>query len=148
MVSESLIINMVTVVVVGVLVATGLMPKKIKYAVNALIIFALGILPLLYRLDVIGFTFGEAGIIKYVVAVVVVYTAQNLISEGIKEEHAIKWITITVGVLVIIMALVPTLHQMGALTFTLPEYPEIINYVMYTVAGLLLFVGVFLSRSN
>ncbi|MBW2971779.1 hypothetical protein KY359_01965 [Candidatus Woesearchaeota archaeon] len=146
MVSEALITNIVTVVVLALLVSTGLMPKKPKYAVNAGILLLMGLIPILYALRVLPFTFGEAGIIKYVVAVVAVYAGQNLISEGIKEEHALRWISVVFGILIILLAVVPSLYQLGALTFTFPEYPPLVNHIMYVLAGLLLITGIFLAR--
>ena len=146
MVSEAFLINAVTIVVLLILVGTFILPKKLRYVVHGIMLFALGIIPLLYEFRVIGFTFGDAGIIKYVVAVVVVFTARSLVMEGIKEESAIKWVSIVAGVCIILLTAIPALHNLGALTFTIPEYPAIIDHLVYVIAAILLFAGTFFTN--
>ncbi len=145
MVSESFITNIVTIVILIILVGTFALPKKIRYAVHALFLLVLGLIPLLFSLEVIGFTFGEAGIIKYVVAVVVVFTARSLIMEGVKEEGSLRWVSIIAGIIIIILSVTPSLYQLGALTFTIPSYPPLIDQIVYIIAAILLTLGIFLS---
>ena len=146
MASEAFITNIVTIVILVILVGTFALPKKIRYAVHAIFLFALGISPLLFSLGVIGFTFGEAGIIKYVVAVVVVFTARSLIAEGVKEKGALRWVSVIAGIVIIILAVTPRLYQLGALTFTIPSYPPLIDQIVYVIAAVLLTLGIFLSH--
>ena len=143
MVSEAFIINLVTIITLIILVTTFFFPKAIRYAIHGLILLVLGLIPLLYQFGVINFTFGEAGIIKYVIAVVIVFTARSLIMEGIKEERVIKWVSIVMGVLIVLLTAIPALHKLGALTFTIPEYPMIVDSFIYIVAAILLFAGIF-----
>ena len=143
---SALITNLVTVVVLLVLVGTFVLPTKFRYGVHGLILFVLGLVPILFALDVIGFTFGEAGIIKYVIAVVVVFTARSLVVQGVKEEGPMRWITIIMGVVIIILTAVPALHQLGALTFTIPQYPSVVDNIIYVLASALLFVGIFIAE--
>lgn len=146
MVSESFLVNIVTVVALTILVGTLLLPKRGRYAVHSLMLLALGTLPILYRLEIINFTFGEAGIIKYVVAVVVVFTARSLVMEGVKEESFVKWLSILMGVVIIVLTAVPALHSLGALTFTIPQYPPLVDNIIYIAAAVLLFAGIFLTK--
>ncbi|MBU2561825.1 MAG: hypothetical protein KKD17_06005 [Nanoarchaeota archaeon] len=148
MVSEAFVTNTVTILFLSVIVGTFALPKKIRYVIHGLFLFALGLIPILYTLNVLSFTFGEAGIIKYVVAVVVVFTARSLIMEGVHEEGPMRWVSIISGIIIIILVTVPTLHKLGALTFTIPEYPQIIDQVIYIIASILLFIGIFLSKSD
>lgn len=146
MVSEAFITNIVTIVILLILVGTFALPKKIRYGVHAIFLLFLGIIPLLYSLQIISFTFGDAGIIKYVVAVVVVFTGRSLIAEGVKEEGKLRWVSIISGIIVIILAVTPRLYELGALTFTIPEYPELIDNIVYIVAAILLTMGIFMSN--
>jgi len=146
--AADLIVNIVSIIVIAVLISTALLPKKLNYAVNGCILLLLGLIPILFELEVIPFTFGEAGIIKYTVTVVVMFSAKTLIVEAVKEEHALRWITLSMGVLLVILSIVPSLHALGALTFTIPNYPPMVNNIMYVVASLFLFVGIFLARSD
>ena len=146
MVSEAFIINTVTIITLLILVVTFLLPKKIRYAVHGIILLVLGLIPILYSAGFINFTFGEAGIIKYVVAVVVVFTARSLIIEGIHEESKIKYVSIIMGILIILLTAIPALHKLGALTFTIPEYPPMIDYIVYIIAAILLFIGIFIAE--
>ncbi|MBN1544971.1 hypothetical protein JW898_05940 [Candidatus Woesearchaeota archaeon] len=146
MVSEAFITNTVTIIVLAILIGTFALPKKIRYAVHALFLLSLGLLPILYALDVIGFTFGEAGIIKYMVSVVVVFTARSLIVEGVNEEGPMRWASIIAGVVIIMLVSVPALHSMGALTFTIPKYPALIDHILYVIASVLVILGIFMSH--
>lgn len=146
MVSEAFIINVVTIITLLILVGTFLLPKIIRYAVHGLILLALGLIPLLYQFAIIDFTFGDAGIIKYVVAVVLVFTARSLILEGVKEESFVRWVSIIMGILIILLTAIPALHKLGALTFTIPEYPAIVDSVIYIIAAVFLFAGMFLAK--
>ncbi len=148
MVSEAALTNIVTAVVVIALLSTAIMPKRMNYGFNGILLLLLGGIPLLHDLGVLPFTFGEAGIIKYVVTVVVIFAAKSLIAEGIKEEHTLRWVTITAGIVIAVLALVPTLYELGALTFTIPEYPGMVNQIIYLVAAILLFAGIFLAKKE
>jgi hypothetical protein len=146
MVSEAFVTNIVTIIILLVLVVTFILPRKVRYGVHSAILLILGLLPLLYALKIIGFTFGEAGIIKYVIAVVIVFTGRSLVVEGVKEEGPMRWISIVMGVLIIILTAVPALHKLGALTFTIPSYPLIVDHIIYIIAAGLLFAGIFLEQ--
>ncbi|MBW2964544.1 hypothetical protein KY363_03720 [Candidatus Woesearchaeota archaeon] len=148
MVSEAFVTNAVTLVAVLILVGTFFLPKKVRYAVHGLILLLLGIIPILYQFNVVGFTFGEAGIWKYLIAVVVIFTARSLIMEGVKEESSFKWVSIIFGIIVVILVTIPALNKVEALTFTIPEYPAIIDHIIYVIAAILLFVGLFMSKSE
>jgi hypothetical protein len=146
MVSEAVVTNIVTIVILLILVGTFILPKRARRGVHGLILLFLGFVPLLYSLNVINFTFGEAGIIKYVVAVVVVFTARSLIIEGMQEEGTLRWISIILGIFIILLTAIPALHKLGALTFTIPEYPAIIDHIVYIIASVFLFIGMFMAK--
>ncbi|MFC1741428.1 hypothetical protein ACFL3V_02745 [Nanoarchaeota archaeon] len=148
MVSEGFITNVVTIVILIVLVATFCIGKKARYAVHGTILLLLGLIPILHEFGVLGFTFGDAGIWKYMLAVVVIFAARSLIAEGIKEESRFKWVSISFGALVIILVTVPALNKLGALTFSIPKYPVIIDHFIYVVAAILLYVGIFISNTD
>lgn len=143
---DSWVTNVVTIIVLLLLVATFLIPKKIRHVVHSLLLLTVGLIPLLYTLGVIPFTFGEAGIVKYAVTFIVAMAAKDLIADALKIEGPMKYIIIVLGATIVVLAAIPSLHAVGALTFTLPEYPPIVDNILHIVVAVTLFISIFLKE--
>lgn len=135
--------DIITIVICVILLVTLVLPKKIRYGVFAAFLFILGGIPLLYLMGLIGITFAEAPIIKYVTTFVVVLAGRSLFMEGVKMESEFKWAAISLGVIIIILTTIPSLHAAKALSFGLPEFPELINHILYIISGGCLIAGIF-----
>jgi hypothetical protein len=138
--------NVVTVVVLLALVSTFLIPKKIRHVVHSIMLLTIGLFPLLYHLGVLPFTFGEAGIVKYAVTFIVAMAAKDLIADALKIEGPMRYVVIVLGSTIVILAAIPSLFALGALTFTLPEYPSIVDNILHIIVGVTLFVTIFLKE--
>ena len=136
--------SITSIVVVLALIGSLLLPKKIHYAFNGIVLMLLGILPFMYRAGMIRFDITAIPVVNYVVAFIIVIAGRELIMEGIKEEKkAVKYPSIIVGLVIIILTTIPVLFSMGAIGFNIPPYPPIINNVIYVVAGIFMIIGIF-----
>ena len=54
----------------------------------------------------------------------------------------------TLGFIVVVLSVIPTLYQINAITFDIPSYPEFINFYLYFSAGLLLIIAAFIVEEN
>jgi len=143
-VSDAIIQNTVAIAIVTAFILTLLLPKLWKFLTNGIILFALGLLPLLHMFNKISFNIVDIPVFQYLLMIIVIWDGRELIVEGIKEENEIlKWASIGFGVILIVLGTIPLLFKLGAISFSLPQIPEVILYSIYMISGLLLAMGAF-----
>jgi hypothetical protein len=140
-------LNIIALAVSFAFIISLLLPHKIHAMINGAILLAVGITHLLFELFVIEFDIRQTPILIFVIVFVVMVTAKELIQESIREKgKAMKGITFIAGVGLIILVLVPELYHYGAINFNLPDYPFIINAVLYIIAGIVAIIAPFLAE--
>ncbi|MFC1752379.1 hypothetical protein ACFL96_03180 [Thermoproteota archaeon] len=140
-------INIIAIAVVIALVIAFLLPKKLHYIINGLILLGIGILHILFELYITEFDVRNTPILLFVITFVVMVTAKELISESIKEPGiALKSMTFIIGLMLITLVVVPELYHFGAISFDLPDYPFIVNAVIYIIAGFVAIIAPFLAE--
>jgi len=141
-----LVTNILAIAVALVLVATLLLPKMARHIVHSLLLLTFGVIPLLHQLEVIGFGLPDWPILQYAITVIVILSGRTLVIDGFREENkALKFSTMIAGIIIVLMVTIPTLQRIGAITFEV-NYPAIVNYIFYVIAGLLLFIGSFVLQ--
>jgi len=145
MVSETLIQNSVAIGIVSILGIALILPKKIKFITNGIVLTILGILPILQEMGKITFNPIEIPVFQYVLMILIIFCGRELISEGVRERMmALKLTSIILGIVLISMTTIPALHNLGAISFTLPEIPQLILSIIYIISGLFLAGGSFI----
>lgn len=146
MVSEAIVsgaFNIVAVAVVVGFIFTLLMPKKIHYIINGVILILLGLAHILYEFYFIEENLTGTPIARFVVAFIVASTAKELIGESLKEKgKGMKAATFFIGLALIALALIPELYHYGAISFNLPEVSLLFSFA-YIIGGVVAILAPF-----
>lgn len=134
--------NLVPFIGLVVLIATFFLKARTQHFLHSVFITFFGIMSLLFNFGVIGFNPLGITSLKYILTLVVVMAGRELIRKGVVEKsHGTGSMSIWFGICIILAVLVPAMAEVGALTFRLPEYPGIIDSMLYIAGGVLLFIG-------
>lgn len=115
-----------------------------------LLLMALGILPLLSKLGIIGMAFDTwLGKIAVVFAYIVAGAGLYLIIDSFHEigsmAPTIGWITLITGLLVLALGIIQALHSFGTISWQIPTLPDAVYYAIFIFEGILLFIAGFLD---
>jgi uncharacterized membrane protein YozB (DUF420 family) len=136
--------SVLSLVIVIALVGSLMLPKKLHYVFNGIVLILMGVMPMMYNARIISINIESMAIVQYMLTFIIVVAGRELIKEGIKEENKMmKWASILVGVFIITFTTIPALYAMGAIGFTMPNFPPELNYGLYITAGIFMLVGVF-----
>ena len=121
-------------------------PRKPISLIMGLVFLAFGGIPLLNSMKVVGFTIPvlPQTILYVLSAVGAVFLLWNAISEGMAMMGLPQMIRMTIFVMALVLlavGLIPLLHSMGTIGFTLPELAAIVVDTLYVVTGFLLIYG-------
>ncbi len=112
--------------------------------VLGVLIFIMGLFPLLKRFDVIGFDlpYTPAGLI---LAIILSLGGIYLIVNGIIEDHEdfMRWTSIIVGLVTLVLGVVPLLSYFN-INITIAFLAFLYSPYLYVIIGLLLMIGAFL----
>jgi hypothetical protein len=141
--SDTLIQNMFAFVAIFIIIFTLILPRMWKYFTTGLLVLSLGMLPLLYDYNFINLNLTDSGLFKYLIIALGLLAGRELVVEGIKEENKIlKAISIIFGLVLVCITSIPSLYQLGAITFTI-MVEDFVLYILYILSGLLLAMGSF-----
>ncbi len=143
--APGMFMNIAAVAVVILFVITLLLPKKLHYIVNGLILIGLGGTHLLYEFYYTNIHLQGSPIVRFVILFVVGATAKELIKESLHEKKGMKAPTFLVGVVMITLAVIPELYHYGAISFDLPELPLLFSFV-YIIGGLVAILAPFFLK--
>ncbi|MBI2545748.1 hypothetical protein HYV81_01065 [Candidatus Woesearchaeota archaeon] len=127
-------------------------PRKIISFILGAIMLVLGGIPLLYKLNIIKFTIPIVTAPGFQIILWILGLAGGifLIFDGMKEgmmgfgiQRSIMWISILVGIALLLFGGIPLLNKLGVIGFTLPVLAETLVIVLLTLAGILLLIGGF-----
>ena len=134
-------------IVIGLIAveAVPLTPQRIFWGV---FIFLLGLFPFLRMIGWIKLDIYAYPLMKFVAIFIVFIVGELLFSEGLKEDNVFLKITsMGVGVLIIIITYLPWMYEYHAVSFVLPSYTPLIDFVIYLCAGILTVVGALTTSS-
>ncbi|MDP7141068.1 MAG: hypothetical protein QF362_02110 [Candidatus Woesearchaeota archaeon] len=119
-------------------------PRKIISWLLGLGFLALGLIPLLNKFNVIGFTLPAVPMLA--IWILCVASGIFLLIDAIKEgmENALRIVTALVGIVILAIGTIPLLNQFNVISFQLPAIGQIIDF-LFVGAGLLLIIGGFID---
>lgn len=139
--------DIMALVVVIALVLVELIPEKPQRILWGILLFILGLLPVLYMCNVIGFDILSYNLTGFVAMFIVIVVGEMLFTEGLKEENIwLKILSIIFGIVIILITSIPWLGDFNAISFKLPSYAPAIDFGLYLVAGSLTIIGAFKAK--
>lgn len=136
--------QLISYIVVLLLFASLLLPKKTHYTVSGGTMFLVGLLPILTNNGIIDFDINNFPVINFVIYFLVMLAGKDLFRAGWEEEGSnLRWPSIGLGLFLIIFMSIPTLHKMEIIGWKLPEYHYLIDSAIYISSGVFLIIGVF-----
>ena len=147
MVAE-IVTNIIVIAVAVLLIVSLRLAKKPKHMILGAILIVYGGSKLLSYHEVIQFNIPGIPIIIYALSIVVTVGGASLILDSFKEKHFLRWISLALGFIAVVLSIIPTLYQINAITFEIPSYPEFINFYLYFSAGILLIIAAFIAEDN
>jgi hypothetical protein len=123
-------------------------PRKGISFVVGLVFFALGLIPLLKMMNVIHFTIPPFGntIVIIICLIGAVFLLWDAIDEGqfgmaMGAGQMLVPATVIMALALLALGLIPLLHTMNVIGFTIPQLGQTIMDVLYVITGVLLFYG-------
>lgn len=116
--------------------------KSLPGLILGLLIFAMGIFPLLNKFGVIDFNlpYTPAGIVLEILLTV---GGIYLVIMGIMEdEDFMKWTSIIAGMIVTVMGIIPLLANFGII-ISIPFLGFLYSPFLYVIVGLIIIIGAF-----
>ena len=105
----------------------------------------LGVIPLLFQFGVLDFTIPALpGMVLWILATIggVILLWDAMIENmPMGAESILRMASLIAGLIVLVIGLIPLLHNFGWIAFTLPYIAEIINNGLFVVVGALLLYG-------
>lgn len=120
-------------------------PKGYLSAIAGLLLIALGLIPLLSTFGVIGWNLPTfmLGIIGKIVFYIAAGAGLWLIVTGFMEDDTLRLITIVLGVIILVAALIPLLNSFGVIGFSLGFLNLTVFQVIFVLEGILLIIAAF-----
>ncbi|MBU0461074.1 MAG: hypothetical protein KJ574_00650 [Nanoarchaeota archaeon] len=142
--ATNLIVSVISIGVVIGLFALHIFSKKIHYFVGGLILAGMGVLELLFGFGVVSLDINEYPVVHFAVYFMVVFAGKDLLKEGFHEgQPYLRYPSIILALILIIITTIPTLNTFGVISYVLPEYPHILDMVLYILSGIFLLIGTF-----
>ncbi len=117
--------------------------KSLPGLILGLLIFVMGIFPLLNKFGVLDFNlpYTPAGIVLEIL--LTVGGIYLMIMGFIEDEDFMKWVSIIAGIVVTIMGIIPLLANFG-ISIAIPFLAFLYSPYLYVIIGILLIIGAFL----
>jgi hypothetical protein len=121
-------------------------PRKPISLLLGLAFIILGVLPLLNKFGVVGFTLPTLPqMVIYVLAIIGgLFLFWDAISEGMGAfgiTQQVMFASYAVGLVALALGLIPLLSSFGVIGFSLPALGETIINILFTIVGVLLLYG-------
>jgi len=124
------------------LLLTFFLAQRLQYIFHAVFLLAMGLAPLLYYLGFVSLNIRDLIALKYIITLVIVMSGRELIRHGMKErQKGLKQISIVMGIAIIVATAIPALATFGSITFRFPEYPFVIDSILYIAGAAMLAIG-------
>lgn len=141
--SGGIILNIIAIAVVVGFVFTLMLPKKIHYTINGLILIILGCTHILYEFYFTNIDIRGNPIVRFIIAFVVGATSKELIKESVHEKgKGMKAAALIIGLVLIFIILIPELYHAEAINFALPDNPLLFSF-FYIIGGVIAIIATF-----
>ena len=136
--------QVISIAIVIILFLSLAFSRKLHYFMGGLTLIVLGAMPILYDYKIIGIDINDYPVLNFAVYFTVVFAAKDLFKESMREKGGvIRWLSLIMAILLIVVSTLPTLYMMDVVSFNLPDFSSIIYNIMYIIAGVFLLVGIF-----
>ncbi len=118
---------------------------KILNYVFALVLFSMGIIPLLQGYGILSsnpLSF-ISGVFKTLILLV---SAFYLSIDGFGEEHLIKYLSLFTALIIALIVFVPIMNSAGWISFILPGFIYAVESYLYVLGGIFLIIGAFIHH--
>jgi len=141
--SGGILLNIIAIAVVVGFVFTLMLPKKIHYTINGVILIILGCTHILYEFYFTNIDIRGSPIVRFVIAFVVGATSKELIKESMHEKgKGMKAAALIMGLILIGLIIIPELYHAEAISFSLPEFPLMFSF-FYIIGGVIAIIATF-----
>jgi hypothetical protein len=141
---SSLVVQIISAIIAVGLTVLMVISKRVHYFVGSIILVGVGVVTILDEYGITNINLDEFPVVNYAVYFMILFAGKDLLKEGFKEKQsALKYPSIILALLLIIMTTLPTLNKMNVIDWALPKYPPIVDAVIYIVSGIFLLIGVF-----
>ncbi len=122
-------------------------PRKPLSMISGLVFLALGLIPLLNKFGVIGFSLPllPVGIFLWILAtaggIILLWDAigENMAIMGMQQQMRVA--TLVVGLAMLAIGIIPILNSFGVIGFSIPPVADMIKNSLFVVVGALLLYG-------
>ena len=116
-------------------------PRQPISGILGLVFLILGVVPLLNSFGIIGFALPA---VPDFIARIILLIAGTLLLWDAKHEifnnRAWMWLSLVLGIPILVLGLVPVLNSFGVIDFTLNFVPILVYNILTAVAGVILFI--------
>jgi hypothetical protein len=141
--AANLLVQIGAILVVIFIFVLMIVWKRMHYVISGVTLSAVGILTFLLHFGKIKFDVGDYPILIFALYFYIAFAGKDLIKEGFKEkESKLKYPSIILGIILVLINIVPTLHKLHVIDWVLPQN-LILDATIYTVSGLFLIIGAF-----
>jgi peptidoglycan biosynthesis protein MviN/MurJ (putative lipid II flippase) len=107
--------------------------------VLGVIVGLLGLLPLCHQIKILSFDISSS-IPAFILYILVVAGGIFLLIDSV-HEITLRWISVVLGIIVVMLGMVGLLSYMGIIAFKLGFIPELLWNIIYIVTGVFLIFG-------
>lgn len=136
-----MLVDMLYVALAIIIILSNRLKKLWKHILHGSFLFFYGLFHVLAYFSVYPLPFQERIFLIYIVAIAVISVGASLVIEGFRSRDKFGISAIVIGCLLLILSVLPTLNRMEIVSVPLPEYPVIIAYVGYLLAGFFLLIA-------
>jgi hypothetical protein len=112
-----------------------------------IVVVALGGIPLLSKLGVIGFNLGFLeNAIGVVGAYIIVAVGLYLLIDSFMEYDELRVISVIVAIVVVAIGLITSLHSLGMLGFGIPSITPLVYSIIFVIEGIFLILAAFVMQ--
>jgi NhaP-type Na+/H+ or K+/H+ antiporter len=141
---ETLMLQIISIIIVIILFSLNIFSKRLHYIVSGLLLISIGVIDILFNQHYIDLDIHDYPIVAFALYFILFFAGKDLLVEAFKEENkTLKYTTLILSILIIVITTIPTLNSKGVIDFNLPIYPRIIDQIIYIISGIFLLIGTF-----
>jgi hypothetical protein len=142
---DDILLNIISAIIVIGLFVIHIFSKKVHYFISGISLILIGLLDILFIYYIIDFDINTLPAIAFALYFILFFAGKDLFVESIKEDNnSLKYFTLIIAILIILLTTIPTLSKFGVINFNLPDYPNIVDSIINIVAGITLIIGTFI----
>ena len=118
-------------------------PKNWSALIVGLLLMALGIIPLLNKLKVIGFGSFLNSLVPTIATFILAAGGIYLLIDSFMEDDHMRMMSIIVAIVIIAVGIIQMLHGFNIIGFEIPFVNDVVYYILFVIEGLFLFLAAF-----